>query len=137
MGSIRKKVDDLIKKHGTNDPFELAEALGIMIIYENLGRSLGYFSKICRIPIIHINESITYERQIFTCAHELGHAVLHPDENTSFLKANTLYSTSRLETEANSFAIQLLLKQSNNITIHEATEKYGISEQLIMKNFYT
>lgn len=107
-----------------------------MILYENLGRSLGYFSKICRIPIIHINESIPYEKQLFTIAHELGHAILHPNENTSFLKANTLYSTSKMETEANTFAIHLLSKQEGNITIREAQEQYGIHEQLMIKNFY-
>lgn len=136
MGSIREKVDELIKKYGTSNPFEVADLMGIMVLYEHLGNSLGYFSKICRIPIIHVNESISYEKQLFTCAHELGHAVLHPNENTSFLKANTLHSTSKLETEANTFAIQLLSKQEENITIKEATEKYGVCEQLMIKNFY-
>lgn len=136
MGSIREKVDDLIKKYGTNDPFKIAEFMGILVLYENLGTSLGYFSKICRIPIIHINELIPYEKQLFTVTHELGHAVLHPNENTAFLKANTLYSTDRIEIEANTFAIHLLSKQAENITIHEATEQYGIPEQLIIKNFY-
>ena len=136
MGSIREKVDDLIKKYGTNDPFKIAEFMGIEIIYENLGKSFGYFSKICRIPIIHINESISYEKQLFTIAHELGHAILHPNENTAFLKSNTYYSTEKIEVEANIFAIDLLFKENNSITIKEATETYGAPEQLLYKNFY-
>ena len=137
MGPIREKVDDLIKKYDTTNPFELADFLGIMVVYENLGKSLGYFSNICRIPIIHINDSITYEKQLFTIAHELGHAVLHPNENTAFLKANTLYSTEKIEVEANTFAIELLFNGNSSITIKEAIEYYGAPEQLIIKNFYS
>ena len=134
--TIQKKVDDLIKKYGTTNPFELADFLGIMVVYENLGKSLGYFSNICRIPIIHINDSISYEKQLFTIAHELGHAVLHPNENTAFLKANTLYSTEKIEVEANTFAIELLFNGNNSITIKEAIEEYGAPKQLLYKNFY-
>lgn len=136
--TIKKKVGQLIKKHNTNDPFEISKALGIEVVYEYLGDSLGYFSRFNRTSIIHINDSISHEKQVFTCAHELGHAVLHPDHNTSFLKSHTYYSTSKLESEANEFALQLMLSKEVicPITIHEAVENYGIPEQLLIKKFY-
>lgn len=138
MGAIRKKVDELIKNHGTNDPFDLAKAMGIEVVFEYLGDSLGYFSKFNRTSIIHINESLPYETQLSTCAHELGHAMLHPDKNTAFLKGNTLYSTDKIEIEANAFMVELLFNRETerSITIQEATEHYGVSEQLLIKNFY-
>lgn len=137
MGLIREKVNDLICKYDTNNPFEIANAKGIKILYENLGKSLGYYSNICRIPVIHINENSNEQQQLFTCAHELGHAVLHPNQNTAFLKANTLYSTDKIEVEANGFAIELLFnKGCEVITIREATEQYGVSEQLLIKKIY-
>ena len=38
----------------------------------------------------------------------MGHSVLHPNTNTPFLRAETLFSVDRLEIEANRFAVNLL-----------------------------
>lgn len=137
--TIKKKVGQLVQNHGTNNPFRIAKQLGITIIYEPLGSILGYYSKSHRSKVIHINKELTYEKQLSTCAHELGHALMHPDENAAFLKANTLYSTDKNEIEANTFVLELLFKQcprDQTITVNEAVELYGVSEQLLIKNFY-
>lgn len=138
MGAIKKMVSELVEKYNTNDPFKIAKHLGIKIAYEPLGSILGYYSKSHRTKVIHINEASNEERQLSTCAHELGHAIFHPDENSAFLKANTLYSTERIEVEANRFMIELLFNQGGEqpVTIQEATEMYGVPEQLLIKNFY-
>ena len=94
--SIRNKVGQLVKEYGKSNPFELARALGIEVIFEPLGDSMGYFSRFKRTAIIHINESLPYKKQVSTCAHELGHVILHPDTNVAFLKSNTYFSTSRI-----------------------------------------
>lgn len=47
--------------------------------------------------------------QRFVCAHELGHVVLHPNVNTPFMKAHTLFSIDKFEKEANTFAVELLM----------------------------
>lgn len=60
---------------------------------------------------IHINQDLTEEQQRFTCCHELGHIILHPGLNTPFLRENTLFSVSKLETEANRFAICMFCDQ--------------------------
>lgn len=138
MGAIQEQVNKLIKKYNTNDPFEIAQAKGVVVRFVDLGSVFGLHTRHFRTSIIHINESITEKQQLFTCAHELGHAMLHPDVNTTFLKANTLYSTDRLEVEANNFAVKLLFNQeiADSITMQEAIEHYGIPEQLLIKNFY-
>lgn len=105
---IRKTVLRLCRKYGTRDPFELADALNILVLKEPLGAINGYYNQCYRQKFIHINESLDPCRQRFTCAHELGHAVLHPKANTPFLREQTLFSVSRLETEANRFAAELL-----------------------------
>ncbi|EQB34878.1 hypothetical protein M948_18025 [Virgibacillus sp. CM-4] len=137
--TIKKKVGQLVEKYGTNDPFKIAEAMGIEIVYENLGTSLGYFSSIYRTTIIHINESLSYKKQLYTIAHELGHVVLHPDENTAFLKGNTYCLTDKKEVEANTFAIELLLSntENGNVSFDQAIEDYGMPEQLLVKFFYS
>lgn len=135
---IKKKVRLLVKKYDTNNPFEIARAMGIVVRKIPLGKFLGYHTRKCRVSIIHLNESLTLEQQTFTCCHELGHAIYHPNVNTPFLKSNTLYSTEKIEQEANEFAIELLFceESANTITIHEATEQYGIPEQLLVKKIY-
>lgn len=137
---IKKKVGQLVKKFKTNDPFVIAKQMGIIIVYEPLGSILGYYSKSHRTKVIHINESLPYEKQLSTCAHELGHSILHPGDNAAFLKANTLYSTEKHELEANLFVVELLFNQcscSNNlVTIEEAIERYGVSKQLLYKEIY-
>ncbi|WP_244961036.1 ImmA/IrrE family metallo-endopeptidase [Bacillus paramycoides] len=61
----------------------------------------------------------------FVCAHELGHAILHPDANTPFMRENTLFSTEKIEVQANYFATKLLLKNRN---IYE----YQTKKQILM-----
>lgn len=65
----------------------------------------------------------------FVCAHELGHALLHPGINTPFLKASTLFSVNKLEREANEFAVELLLPDDlikEYWTIQEAAAVYEV-----------
>jgi Zn-dependent peptidase ImmA (M78 family) len=134
------QANKLIKKYGTSNPFKLAEHLGVIVLHEYLGRSLGYFSKQFRIKIIHINENAHEKLQRFICAHELGHAILHPNANTPFMKKQTLFSTENIEVEANIFAIHLIsLSTSNPITMQEAFSEYGFPKQLISErlNFFT
>ncbi|MGE7977309.1 ImmA/IrrE family metallo-endopeptidase [Psychrobacillus sp. NPDC093200] len=138
MSPIKSVVNQLVKKHGTNDPFKLAQLMGILIVFEPLGTALGYYNKNFRVPIIHINQDAPKEKLFFICAHELGHAIQHPDVNTSFLRQNTLFSTDILEIEANTFAVELLLldeylyEQNNtSFTVVEAIQVYGIPSELL------
>lgn len=105
---IYKKVAKLIKKYDTNCPFKIAQEIGIHILYENLGSVSGYYNKNFQIKIIHINQNANEDEKRFICAHELGHAILHPDANTPFLKKHTFFTTHRIEFEANIFALSLL-----------------------------
>lgn len=136
---INKKIQELINVYGTNCPFKLAKHLGITILYEDLGDTLGYFSKYFRMKFIHINQNMSEKKQQYACSHELGHAILHPDDNTAFLKKNTFFSTDKKEIEANSFAVNLLFHErffdDKSICVQEAIEEYGVPQQLaILKN---
>ncbi|MDQ0269019.1 ImmA/IrrE family metallo-endopeptidase [Cytobacillus purgationiresistens] len=134
---IIQEVEKLITRFNTNCPFKIASALGIHVIYEDLGSTLGYFNQHFRIKIIHINENTSEEKQQFICAHELGHAILHPHANTPFLKKFTLYSTDKMEQEANLFALRLLFLAGvyhGQLSIKEAVERYGIPKKVISNN---
>lgn len=104
-----EKQDELIKKWNTRNPFEIAEFLEIAIFFEDLGNMYGYYNMKNRIKMIHINENITIDEQLFTCAHELQHAIFHEKANTPFLSEHTLQSVQKIETQANFLATRLLI----------------------------
>lgn len=127
----------MMNKFNSNDPFYIAKCLGIHVLHESLGSICGYYSYYKRIRMIHINDQLDDDLQRFTCAHELGHALLHPNTNTSFLKKNTFFSTEKIEREANTFAVELLMPddqlsefQDTNLTIYEAAEMYGVPHEI-------
>lgn len=86
----------------------------------------------------NINQDLSKERQRQVCAHELGHAILHPKSNTPFLRANTLYSVNKLETEANRF-MALLLHPATEIqdyaqcgyTLYQIADICGLTPELV------
>lgn len=104
-----------------------------MVLVNNLGETLGFFSSYKRSKFIHINMLLDDPVKKFVCAHELGHAILHPKLNTPFLKAHTLFSTNRLEREANRFAVELLLPDevlSEYRTIYDAVAANGLPAEV-------
>lgn len=134
---VKGTVHKLINAYKTNNPFQLAELKNIEISYEPLGNIMGYYNSYKRIKFIHINCDLDDRIQRFVCAHELGHAVLHPKANTPFLQKNTFYSTEKIEKEANTFAVELLMTdeelyehQDTSMTIYEAAEMYGVPKEL-------
>ncbi|MFJ8245214.1 ImmA/IrrE family metallo-endopeptidase [Peribacillus asahii] len=137
MKSIKRKVDELIKKYKTNDPYQIAKLKNIEIQYADLGNTLGFYFHDSRIKFININNNLPAEMQRFVCAHELGHAILHPRSNTPFLKKNTFFSIDKIEVEANTFAVELLLLdeaiyeyRDSNLSMYEACEMHGIPREL-------
>lgn len=143
MGKIKKIVNHLAMRHGTHDPFRLADALDIPITYCNLGSTLGYTVTYKRIPVIVLNEGLDERLMSFVCAHELGHAVMHKNVNTPWLKRHTFFSIDRYEREANTFAVELLfydelVSEHYDITLNNLAISLGIPsgmEELKRFNF--
>lgn len=133
---MKKIVDDLIKKHDTRNPEIIAKNLGIQIVYEELGKVNGYFNIILGIPFIHINQSLSTEKQLFTLAHELGHAILHEDSNALFLMNYTYQSVAPMEIEANRFAVHLIfsddfVEEHKHLSIYSLSEIYQVNDDLM------
>lgn len=134
--NIQKKIAHLKNKFGTSNPFELASYLGIKVLFEELGTINGYYNKQLRMKQIHINCDLPEHMQKFTCAHELGHALLHPNSNTPFLRNYTGLSVDKLEIEANKFAMELLiddefLEEHKDLTTEQLSRMLGYYEKLI------
>jgi len=105
---IKNIVESLCRKYATRNPYELAEYKSFQIVKTSLGGIKGYYSTCYKQRIIHINSDISEIEQRHTCAHELGHGILHPDSNTPFLRANSLFPIGKYEKEAEHFAVDLL-----------------------------
>ena len=133
---VKKRIAYLKNKYRTTNPFDLANMLGIVVIKEDLGVIDGYYNKQLRQKQIHINCNLSENDMLFTCAHELGHAMLHPNSNAKFLYDNTFLSVDKLEQEANQFALELLLPDDllfeySDYSIQQLSALFGYSEKLI------
>jgi len=105
--NISKKI---IKKYKTRNPFEIAEAMNIEVLYCDLGKLKGFYKKDGHNRFIVINENLNEPLQKIVCAHELGHDQLHRHlAKNSYIKEFMLYDMkSKPEYEANLFAAELL-----------------------------
>lgn len=133
---MEKTIHNLVHKYKTSDPVALAKELGIIVLFENLGSIRGYYNRQKRQKFIHINNSLSYCDSRFTAAHELGHAILHSAENTPFLRENTLFSVSKLETQANKFAIALLtynIENKDKLTINQLSALSGVDSRILIR----
>ncbi len=139
---IRNEVKRLTKKHATNNPFDIARGEKIIILYEDLGNINGYYNKYARQKFIHINGNLDSIMQTLTCAHELGHADIHPNSNTPFFRDNSFYSINKLEKQANYFSAQLLIDESKidkcalgSYSIEQLASIYNVPIELIKLRF--
>jgi Zn-dependent peptidase ImmA (M78 family) len=137
---IKALVNSLCEKCGSRSPFEIANQKSIIVLHERLGSVQGYYNRCCRQKFIHINSDIPDYRSKVVCAHELGHAILHPQANTPFLRNYTWYSIGKYEREANQFAAELIcsdeeLSEYRGCSISELSCAFGIDEELIKYKF--
>lgn len=110
MDKIKKLAFELYETHGTCNPFRIAEALGIYVIYSDLPDvTSGLYYYIGNKKIILINQNLDERYAKITAAHELGHALIHPNCNYIFMSKSTLMNTKRYETEADYFCACLLM----------------------------
>lgn len=141
---VKNTVNKLVNKYGTNNPFELVSKHNILIYRKPLGNILGYYTTQRRVQMIYLNENIEEQQmERFVCAHELAHAILHPKLNTPFLRSNTLFSVDKVEREANTFAVELLVPDEDVYvlsddcaTVREAAVTYGLPHEFMrLKTF--
>ena len=108
---IRKKADQIrrnmrISNYGIMNLYKECESVGWKVIRYPLGENadLGFAMKKDKDIIIFTNSSSRLSREIFTLAHEIGHAVLHMDKMNSFIDNGLTLSdhnTDEREQEAN------------------------------------
>lgn len=138
---ISKCVTELINKYKTNDPFKIAEYLGIEIHYKKLNSLKGFYTYMLRNKYIVINDELDNVSAKIVCAHEIGHDRFHRGLGTNMFRDEMCisYKTSTQEIEANRFAAELLISDydflrlaSNDYTCNEMALELSVHSELIM-----
>ncbi|MCL2426065.1 MAG: ImmA/IrrE family metallo-endopeptidase [Oscillospiraceae bacterium] len=109
---IRKEAGRLAKYYETRDPFEIAQNLGIHVLFNYDFIDLkGMYKVIQRSRFIFINGNLNERDQRTICAHELGHDRFHREyaKNATFQEFMLYNMQTRPEYEANIFASELLI----------------------------
>ena len=117
MNYIYRAAENTVKKHGTRNPFELLQSMGVMVrfSYDYDPNGLKGFSTIQnRIMFVVINGNLSEDEKRIVAGHEAAHLILHKAEILSSPakthKDFTIYDNSgRLEYEANTFLSDFLL----------------------------
>ena len=106
----------------TNDPYVIAKKIGVLVFNgANVRGFKAHTIKLGSYPTtIWINEAYTDVSKKVLCAHELGHAILHPD-NINYFGVTPQNVTKSVEYEANLFALALLFGRATGFFIFSAT----------------
>ena len=135
---FHQKVTALIRQCKTDDPFRIAALKNIQIIYNDLGGKFGNYIKYKRSRIIILDDIRTPDNMLpFVCAHELGHALYTPNENTQWLKTYTMsVNADCIERVANEFAVELLLNdfyisENKEYSIYNLADCRGVPHKFI------
>ncbi len=128
-----KKAESLNIRTEPLDIKDLARALGIKIKSEALADDIsGHLRKINNQWVITVNGLQHPRRQRFTIAHEIGHFILHSNDQNEFIDKILFRSNnwSTIELDANKFAAELLMPEDKfrNYMNHRSTAVEKLAE---------
>ena len=136
MDDIRKLANSLAKKYQSRNPFDIIQGMNTILVFTPLIDVRGFYQYFQRNNIIYIDESLPEHEQKFVCAHELGHMLMHRKKNIVFMDTRTYLKTTPHETEADKFAIELLVPneiilENWQYTISQLSRLTGYDEKLM------
>lgn len=120
---ICQKVNQTARKYRTADPWQLCRDLRITLLSCAMGDKAesckGFYLLQSRQQVIVINSDLSPELQRVILAHELGHALLHRKAaaHKAFSDFTLFDTASTLEYEANIFAAELLINDSELLSL--------------------
>lgn len=141
---MKEIVFTLCSRFGTDDPYELCSALDLTVLPVDLPDGVdGFYLTIHGCGFIFLNEQLDKERAKVICAHELGHALLHPKLNSRFMLEETNFIPERYEREADEFCALLMLRElpeelkgRDCLTAEEIAGATGLPVSLIKLRFH-
>jgi len=134
--SQRNVADKLASQFLTRDPFELARSLNRTVVERELADVRGLCLLAKKQYFLFIDPRLEGFERDFVCAHELGHSILHGGINTGFLESKTRFVRAKYETEADHFALDLILPDDRfaeyiNMPLPDIAAALGLSGELV------
>jgi Zn-dependent peptidase ImmA (M78 family) len=131
---------DVIRRCTKSAPVDivgLAESLGLRVLGIRLPENVS--GKLLRTPAgyeIHFNRDHGSNRIRFTVAHETAHYILHRDKIESEVVddewyRSTLFAGTKFETQANSYAAELLMPRELVVARYERHASNGLDDRQI------
>lgn len=142
--NIQQRVDKLVRLYQTRNPFEIIKGMDVILIFHPLEGIRGFYQYFQRNHIIYIDENLPKTEQIFVCAHELGHMLMHKKANAIYMDTKTFLNANKFEIEANTFAAELLIPdeiilENCQYTTEQLSRLLGYEQSLIelrLKSYY-
>lgn len=132
---IKRLATYYISKFGTNDPFEIADCLGVLYQIGNCENE-GCYMFLKNHRYIFLSNKLNPIELKLVMAHELAHAIYDRKENCYFIRNKTLLLNTKIERRANRFAAYLLiddemLRDFSGYTREQFCQSTGYPEELI------
>lgn len=133
---IKERVNEIALKYSTRNPLKIIEAMDIILIRYPLDGVRGFYHYFQRNHIIYVDERLSEQDFLFVIAHELGHLFLHKDSNAIFMDTRTNFVTNKFEMEADRFALNLLIQDSDieehlDFTTEQFSRLFGYHKNMI------
>lgn len=128
---ICESVQSLKKKYDESDPIQLCKAMGIILLFQPMGKHegaiKGFYMKCKRIPTITVNCDLPETIQKIIIAHELGHAAIHAGSGVHTFHDIALFDqATEMEREANLFAAECILEDEDVLdALNQDTAFFG------------
>lgn len=145
MNEIQAIADGVVQHYGTASPFELCDFLSIPVLRLELPERVRGF---CyqgggKRTVIVLNRELPSKEREYCCAHELGHALLHPGTNAQVMADLTDLCLGRYEREADYFAACLFIdpnlpewdKTYRPLTLGMIASLSGLPERIVQIRF--
>lgn len=121
INQIIQNANQLMKKYGTRNPYELTDALHITVLPRQFKHQLGAYTKVLNNKFIFIKEDLEPCMKKIVLYHELGHDRLHQDYLRTAGAFHEFHlfdmKSNRMEYEANIFAAQLDLPDDEILSL--------------------
>jgi len=134
MHWISREVRELISKHKTSDPFELADNMGYILIPYPFQRIRGMLLVDEGTTYIGYSTNLTKRLQRIVVYHEIAHRLLHTGQNYFMLLKNTIFYPGKFENQANRFVAELILSECHprpGESIYEFSARYRVPVELV------
>lgn len=128
---MKELADDLVNKYNSRDPILIAEKLGIIITFEDLGQLAGYFNKAFDKKFIHLSTKIPNYKYPHLASVLLYYAIKDEEYYIIYVKVKDRIEYSTFERAANIFAITLLDTKNeilNFISFDQLVDTYKLSD---------